>query len=477
MKFNPPCSYIKDIYESADSVIGTNITLWGHVRSIRTQSGLTFITIYDGSHIKPFQAIVDSSKFETEKSKEIGDICGNIHSGSFIKIKGIIVKSPAKGQSIEMLINDLELSGKVIDTNTYLPLVKNVQLDLLRGKNAYIRPKFQTYMSVYSIRDNVDKFINEFMRFHSFKKLDPNILSSNDCEGAGEMFNIITNKSEDEFFGKKVGLTVSSQLQLEALIPCAVGVYTMNKSFRAEKSKTTRHLAEFTHLEWESKFIPDIKSLMDFNEDMIRTIIDRTLKECNEELQNLNQFISKGIIKRLEHFIKEDFGRISYTEAIEIIDRDKDIIKKLYTDIESIPIWGDDLGSRCERYLAEHIYKKPLFVFNYPRELKSFYMKINPIDENGRYTVQGCDLLIPFMGELIGSSVREENYDTLLDEIKRRDMDTNKLDWYLDLRKNGGCITSGAGMGFDRLIQIICYMDSNIRDVVPFPISYKECEF
>jgi len=458
-KFSLPCSLIKDLYANEADSIGKICSLWGHVRAIRQQAGRTFITIYDGSHVKPFQGISNED-------------CTKIHTGAFLILTGEIVQSPAKGQTIEMLISQVELKGPVVDSATYLPLVKSVSLDLLRGKNAYLRPKFQTYSAVYRIRDTADKIINEFMRGHHFLKLDPNILSSSDCEGAGEMFQV-TNA--DHFFGKPVGLTVSSQLQLEALVPCAVGVYTLNKSFRAEKSSTARHLAEFTHLEWESKFVPDLTRLMDFNEDLVTTVIRRILLECDAELNVLNQFVSKGILDRLNGFVQTDFARISYTEAIDILTRDKTEILKMYPDMDDLPHWGDDLNARCERYLAEVIYKRPTFVYNYPRDLKSFYMKGNPADEQGRFTVQGCDLLMPFMGELIGSSVREENYDVIVAEMKRRGL--TGLDWYIDLRKNGGCSTSGSGMGFDRLIQVLCYTESNIRDVVPFPVTYGDCSF
>jgi asparaginyl-tRNA synthetase len=312
--------------------------------------------------------------------------------------------------------------------------------------------------------------VEEFLRGHGFKHLDPNVLTASDCEGAGEMFTV--GASIPDFFGgKRVGLTVSSQLQLEALVPVGSGVYTLNKSFRAEKSNTSRHLAEFTHLEWESKVVDTLDRLMDFNEDLIVSVLQRVLAECSGELATLNSFVSKGIVARLEGYLKGEFARISYTEAIALLERDRDQFP------EGIPKWGDDLGSRYERYLAEVVFGKPVFVYNYPRDLKSFYMKQNPVDESGRVTVQGCDLLMPYMGELIGSSVREENADRLVAEMGRRGMEVGSLAWYVDLRKNGGCRTSGAGIGFERLLQVICFMESNIRDVIPFPVAYGECGF
>jgi len=488
-KFKPVCSFINDLYNNDANVIDTEHELWVNIKNVREQSNLIFIGVYDGTHIKPFQLIID-----IEKNPEVEDFRGKLHTGAYIKVKGKIVKSPAKGQTIEMLVTSLNLEGSIRDTNSYLPLVKGVNLDILRGKNSYLRPKFQTYQAVYTIVDKVDQFVNDFMRNINFKKIDPNILSLSECEGAGEMF-VVTNMLKDDikevpvlpngkidyskdFFNKKVGLTVSSQLQLEALCPMGKGVYTMNKSFRAEKSKTSRHLCEFTHFEFETRLINTVEDLMNFEEDLITNIIKRTLVECKDELESLNSFVSKGIVNRLEGFVKEDFARTSYTNAVDIITRDVENIKKIYELNDSdIPKWGDDLGGKCERYLAEHIFKKPVFVYNYPLELKSFYMKQNKPDENSRLTVGAVDLLIPNLGELIGSSLRENDYDKLVNEMDRRQMDKSSLQWYIDLRKNGSMSTAGAGVGMNRLWQMLCYMDSNIRDVTPFAVSFEECYF
>lgn len=457
-KFTPPCTYIRNI------ATYTQQEVWGHVRSMRTQGTLGFLTVYDGTSAHPLQCIIN---FQTHPN--LAKL--PLHAGAFVKVRGLVVPSPAKGQVVELQVDMLDVVGPVIDTDAYLPLVKGVSLDTLRGSNAYLRPKFQTFLAVYTIRDRALQFIEEFLRSHGFKHLDPNILTASDCEGAGEMFTVAA--SIPEFFGanKRVGLTVSSQLQLEALTPVGAGVYTLNKSFRAEKSNTSRHLAEFTHLEWESKIVDTLTRLMDFNEDLITTVLQRTLEECKGELATLNSFVSKGILARLESWVKSDFARISYTEAIALLQRDVALLP------EGVPRWGDDLGSRNERHLAEAVFGKPVFVYDYPRDLKSFYMKQNAPDAEGRITVQGCDLLMPFMGELVGSSVREENANVLLEEMGRRGMDPTSLGWYIDLRRNGGCRTSGAGIGFERLLQILCFMESNIRDVTPFPIANGECEY
>ncbi len=489
-KFNPKCSFIKDLYklseENLSEILDKTYELWGHVKNIREQSNLIFISLYDGTHITPFQLILDLVKYD-----KLNEYKSVIYPGAYIKVQGIIVKSPAKGQLIEMQVTDLNHAGPVVDNTNYLPLVKKITLDTLRGKNIYLRPKFQTYQAVYSIIDKTDKFINDFMRHFEFKKIDPNILTGSDCEGAGEMF-VVTNLLKDnisdipttkdgkidyskDFFNKKVGLTVSSQLQLETLCPMGKGVYTMNKSFRAEKSKTSRHLAEFTHLEVESKLITDVSELMNFEEDLLTYIIKRTLDECKTELEYLNSYTSKGIIDKLNSFIKEDFGRITYTDAIKIVQRDKDKIKKIYDFNETIN-WGDDLGSYCERYIAEYIFGKPVFIYNYPKKLKSFYMKQNLEPDTEFQTVAAVDLIVNKIGEVAGGSIRESNYDLLIKEMDERNM-SSSLPWYTDLRKNGSMVTGGMGFGVSRIVQMLCYMDSNIRDATPFPVAYTEADF
>ncbi len=490
-KFKPSCSFISDLYHLAkndiNNIIDKEYELWGNVKNVREQSSLIFITIYDGTHITPFQLILD-----LEKNPELMAHKGKVHAGAYIKVKGIVVKSPAKGQLIEMQVNKVILEGVVRDALTYLPLVKGVNLDTLRGKNTYLRPKFQTYQAVYTIVDKVDQFVNDFMRELEFKKIDPNIITLSDCEGGGEAFCVTTMLSDNikdipvtndgkidyskDFFGKKASLTVSSQLQLEALCPMGKGVYTLNPSFRAEKSLTRRHMACFTHFELESKLLTNIDELMNLEEDLVKYIISKTLVECKEELETLNNFISKGIINRLESLIKDDFARVSYTEAIEIAKKNKAEINTLYGLEEDI-IWGMDLGNSIERYLSEHIYKRPVFIHSYPKALKSFYMKQNENEEPGRETVQAVDLICNGVGEIIGSSIREENYEKLLNAMTERKMNIEPLQWYLDLRKNGSMRTGGLGLGLQRVIQILCYMDSNIRDVTPFPVCYKELEF
>ncbi len=284
-----------------------------------------------------------------------------------------------------------------------------------------------------------------------------------------------TNLYNKDFFGKKSYLTVSSQLQLEALCAGLSRVYTLNPSFRAEESKTNRHLACFTHLEYEIAFI-DLNQLMDFSEHLVKYVIKNILIDCKSEYDNLNKFVSIGIIDKLKNIINKPFERITYSKAIELIELNKTKILKTYSKEvfdKDISHWGDDLGSYCEKYICDYIYEKPVLVYNYPKDLKSFYMKLN--DDNK--TVQSCDLLCNQLGELIGSSIREDDYDKLIQRMDDKNMDKSVLQWYTDLRKNSTFSHGGAGLGLDRLVNFCCLMNGNIRDVVPFPVAYGECNY
>lgn len=449
----------------------------GWVRDLRIQTNMAFMTLYDGSCYNNLQIIINKDN--------IPDIFNSLENlrGGCITIIGNIIKSPAKEQLLEMQCTNIKNINIVTDKSSLL-LAKKVQLDTLRH-HQHIKSRFKSYQYIYKIRSTLLKNIHKFFEDNRFYNLDPNIITTSDCEGAGEAFTITTidslsntnleDKYKKDFFEKHAFLTVSSQLQLEALTSGLSRVYTLNPSFRAEKSKTKRHLACFTHLEWEIAFI-DINQLMDFSENLLKTIVSKTLQECHMEYSELNKFLSKGIQNKLKNIIDNDFKRISYCEAINIIQDNKNKILKKYKNeitLDMIPKWGDDLGSYCERFIAEEIYNKPIFVYNYPKDLKSFYMKLN--DDNK--TVQAVDLLLPNLGELIGSSIREENYDKLIKLMNDKNMDKSKLEWYTELRNNGTFFHGGAGLGFDRLVNFCTLMDGNIRDVVPFPVAYQECNY
>lgn len=470
----------------------------GWVRDFRSQTDNAFISIYDGSTSETFQLVCS-------RDKTIGfDTLDNLR-GATVKAKGLVIKSPAKGQLIEMVCETIEPIGLIQDKNSII-LAKSVNLETLRS-HQHLRARFRSFGYIYKIRSILLKHIHQFFHSNRFYNLDPNIITTSDCEGGGEAFTITTldtnkivkqlkeeytdiiqkyNKPEtqlyetedyhkNDFFHKQAYLTVSSQLQLEALSAGLSRVYTLNPSFRAEKSRTKRHLGCFTHLEWEIAFI-DISQLMDFSEALIKYVISQTLEECKKEYEELNKFLSKGIIDKLYGVISQPFERITYDKAIQLVEEHKKQILKTYskeiTESE-IPVWGDDVGSYCEKYICDNIYSKPVFVYNYPIELKSFYMKAN---EDGR-TCQAVDLLCPQLGELIGSSIREDNYGKLLERMDAKSMDKSILQWYIDLRKNSTFPHGGAGLGFDRLVNFCSLMDGNIRDVVPFPVAYEECEY
>jgi asparaginyl-tRNA synthetase len=495
-------------------------TISGWVREFRSQTENVFISLTDGSTHSSLQVFASKSVIPDFDNLE------NIR-GACIQVSGHVVKSPAKGQLIELVASNIKIIGEVQDKKSIL-LAKKVNLETLRGFQ-HLRSRFRSYNYIYKIRSTLLKNIHEFFHLNNFYNLDPNVITTSDCEGAGEVFTItslniqdvktqteiateytvlnkhldawaghcITDVNEEkklydalenkniltdnvykkDFFEKQAFLTVSSQLQLEALCAGLSRVYTLNPSFRAEKSRTKRHLCSFTHLEWEIAFI-DINDLMNFSQSLIKYVIGKTLTECAGEYAELDSFMSKGIIDKLTGFINCEFERITYTKAIELIELNKKSILKKFSKegmgIKDIPAWGDDLGSFCERFICEEIYKKPTFIYDYPKDLKSFYMKQSEDDSR---CVNAVDLVLPYLGELIGSSIRENSYEKLVDAMEKRGMDKSKLEWYLELRRVGGCITGGAGLGFDRLVNVCTLMDGNIRDVVPFPVAYQECDY
>ena len=480
-------------YESATYSKEWEVQGW--VRDFRSQTDNAFVSIYDGSTSETFQLICS-------RDKTFGfDTLDNLR-GATVRAKGFVIKSPAKGQLIEMVCETIEPIGLVQDKNSII-LAKSVNLETLRV-HQHLRTRFRSFGYIYKIRSTLLKYIHHFFHSNRFYNLDPNIITTSDCEGGGEAFTITTldtneliKKAEnkfneknskldtklmsefdvykDDFFHKRAYLTVSSQLHLETLTPGLSRVYTLNPSFRAERSRTKRHLGCFTHLEWEIAFI-DINQLMDFSEALVKYVISQTLAECEKEYEELNKFLSKGIIDKLQGVISQPFERITYDKAIQLVQKHKQQILKTYpkeiTEAE-IPIWGDDVGSYCEKYICDHIYSKPVFVYNYPIEQKSFYMKAN---EDNR-TCQAVDLLCPQLGELIGSSIREDEHHKLVERMDTKSMDKSILQWYIDLRKNSTFPHGGAGLGFDRLVNFCSLMDGNIRDVVPFPVAFEECDY
>jgi asparaginyl-tRNA synthetase len=466
-----------DINKIDISLLNETIVVNGWVRNKRIQANLAFVEMFDGSTSKTIQV--------TTENKEFIEKLNTLSIGSSLSVLGTVVLIPNSTNCVELRLYSIEHIGLIHDPLTYILNAKKMSLEILRDHQD-VRVKTRTLNAVYRIRSGLSKATHDFFDMLGAKHLNPNIVTTSDCEGAGEVFTItnmlhknnnipVIDKTNEidytkDFFEKHAFLTVSSQLQLELLCAGLSKVWTSNKSFRSEKSRTSRHLAEFEHIEWEFAWTC-LGDLMDISEHYTQYCFMRILDNHMDDLEELNKFTSKGIIDKLKSFCSKTYQRISYDDAIQIIiENEKEIIDKY--KLTSIPKWGDDLGSECEKYIAEVKFNSPVFVYNYPKDLKSFYMKQN--DDNR--TVQGCDLLIPGLGELIGSSVREHDYDKLMKIVDERKMDIKPIQWYIDLRRNGSTPTAGAGLGFDRLVRICTGME-NIRDAVCFPVAYQECKF
>ena len=452
-------SSLNSILKNYEQYIGNSIIINGWVLTTRSQKEITFIKINDGSCSEGMQIISDN---DTNKYT----------IGSSLQVEGILIKSPATGQLVELQAKNIKIIGTCDDS---YPLSKTkMNLDYLRNY-AHLISRTSTFGSVFRIKSAISVATTLFFDKKGFLHLDPNIITINECEGGAGVFQITENdisipsklKSIEKYdwsqdhFGKPTYLTVSSQLQLEALA-CSLGsVYTTNKSFRSEHSTTNKHLSEFTHLEIEACFIT-LDDLMQIGEDYIKYIGKYLMENCLSDIDNLGKFISPGLKDKINHIINSEFQRIKYKDAIELA-------QKLGKTIS----YGDDLSSEVENCLTEH-FNKPVFVYNWPIKIKSFYMKQ---DEEDVQLCNNFDLLMPYkVGELIGGSMREDNLDKLLSIMKNKNVSEESMKFYTDLRKYGSVPHGGFGLGFDRITMLYTGME-NIRDTVPFPISYKNCNY
>ena len=448
---------------------GKNITVMGWVRSHRSSKAVDFIALNDGSTIKNIQVVVSPEVMDAEQLK-------SITTGACIRTTGTLVESQGAGQSVEVQAQEIEIYG--LCPSDY-PMQKKGQSFEYMRQYAHMRLRTNTFGAVFRIRHNMAIAVHRYFHEHGFYYFHTPIITASDAEGAGEMFQVTTldldrvAKSgtveyEKDFFGKKTSLTVSGQLEGELGATALGAVYTFGPTFRAENSNTPRHLAEFWMIEPEVAFMEQ-EELMDLEEDFIKYCVNWALTNCKDDLEFLNNMIDKSLIETLESVVKESFVRLTYTEGIKILEEAVKAGRKFEFPVKG---WGMDLSSEHERYLVEEHFKRPVIMTDYPAEIKAFYMKKNP---DGR-TMQGTDVLFPRIGEIIGGSVREENEEKLLDELKRRDMDKNSYTWYLDTRKYGSCPHAGFGLGFERLILFVTGMQ-NIRDVIPFPRTPKNAEF
>ena len=460
---------IVDVLKRED--YGTIVNVKGWVRSKRSSKSVNFIALNDGSIIKNVQIVADVEKFDEEMFKLIT-------TGACLSVNGILVKSPGEGQASEIQATEIEVLGTC--PNDY-PMQKKGQSFEFMRQHAHLRLRTNTFGAVFRIRHNMAIAIHKFFHDRGFFYFHSPIITASDCEGAGQMFQVTTKNLydlkkdengsiiyDDDFFGKSTSLTVSGQLEGELGATALGQIYTFGPTFRAENSNTPRHLAEFWMIEPEVAFI-DLQDLMDLEEEFIKYCVQWALDNCKDDLEFLNKMIDKTLLERLNSVVSTDFVRLPYTEGIKILEEAMASGKKKF----EFPVyWGCDLASEHERYLVEEHFKKPVIMTDYPKEIKAFYMKIN---EDGK-TVQGTDVLFPQIGEIIGGSVREENYEKLMGEIEERQIPMKDMWWYLDTRKFGTCPHGGFGLGFERLILFVTGMQ-NIRDVIPFPRTPKTADF
>lgn len=458
--------FIKDIFSKKP--INSQITVKGWIRTKRESKNFCFVEINDGSCLKNLQVIID------DKLDDYNDMIPLITTGASIEISGKLVESPGQKQNIELKASKIKVIGNA-PADDYVLQKKRHTFEYLRTI-AHLRPRTNTFGAIARVRNAMSYAIHKFFQERNFIYVHTPIITSSDCEGAGEMFQVTTlplekvplleNKTDysKDFFSKKASLTVSGQLEGETYA-CALGnIYTFGPTFRAEHSNTTRHLAEFWMIEPEMAFC-DIDENMDTAEEFLKFILNYVLENCEEDMDFFNTRIDNSIINNLQNIIKEKFIRIKYTEAIQELEKSK-------VNFEFPVKWGIDLQSEHEKFLTENVYKKPVIITDYPKEIKAFYMKMNEDNK----TVRAMDVLVPRLGEIIGGSEREDNEKKLINRIKEMNLNPDDYWWYLELRKFGSTPHSGFGLGFERLIQFITGMQ-NIRDVIPFPRAFKSIDF
>ncbi|WP_246541245.1 asparagine--tRNA ligase [Peptoniphilus ovalis] len=458
---------IRDIFTNPDGFIDKDIKLEGWIKTSRASKNFGFIELTDGTSFNTIQVVYGK---DIENFAEID----KYPISSTLEIEGKLVKSPGKDQSLE--IQAKNVNPLCVSDASYPLQKKRHTMEYLR-KIAHLRPRSNTFNAVFRVRSLIAYAIHKFFQEKGFVYVHAPIITTSDAEGAGEMFQVTTldiealAKSEPtevdyskDFFDKKTHLTVSGQLEAEAFAQSFKNIYTFGPTFRAENSNTQRHAAEFWMIEPEMAFA-DLNVNMDVSEEMLKYIINYVLENAKEEMKFFNKFIDEGLLERLENVVNNEFARITYTEAIEILEKaDREF---------NYPVsWGIDLQTEHERYITEEVYKKPVFVTDYPKEIKAFYM----FENEDKKTVAAMDLLVPGVGEIIGGSQREHRLDVLEEKMRNIGMDMDTYDWYLDLRRYGSVVHSGYGLGFERAVMYITGM-KNIRDVIPFPRTVGNAEF
>ncbi len=457
---------VRELYREKEKYIGKEVTVGGWIRSIRDSKTFGFIVVNDGTFFEPLQ-IVYSDKLENFEQ------ISKLNVGSAIVARGTIVATPEAKQPFEMQAEEVFVEGA--STADYPLQKKRHSFEYLRTIS-HLRPRTNTFQAVFRVRSLIAYAIHTFFMERGFVYVHTPLITGSDCEGAGEMFQVTTldlgnmPKTEDgsidfaqDFFGKPTNLTVSGQLNVETYAFAFKNVYTFGPTFRAENSNTTRHAAEFWMIEPEMAFA-DLKDDMILAEAMLKHIIRYVLENAKEEMNFFNQFVDKGLIERLQHVLNSDFGHVTYTEAVEILEKHND-------EFEYKVFWGCDLQTEHERFLTEKEFKRPVFVTDYPKEIKAFYMKLN---EDGK-TVAAMDCLVPGIGEIIGGSQREDQLELLESRMEELGLRKEDYGFYLDLRKYGSVRHAGFGLGFERCVMYLTGM-GNIRDVIPFPRTVKNCD-
>ena len=457
---------IKELFRNKEAYANQEITVGGWVRSNRASKAFGFLVVNDGTFFEPLQVVYG------DKLDNFAEL-GKINVGAAVIVKGTLVPTPQAKQPYEIQAEEVVIEGA--SAPDYPLQKKRHSFEYLRTIS-HLRPRTNTFQAVFRVRSLAAYAIHKFFQERGFVYVNTPLITGSDCEGAGEMFQVTTldlnniPKTEDgavdftqDFFNKPTNLTVSGQLNGETYAMAFKNIYTFGPTFRAENSNTTRHAAEFWMIEPEIAFA-DLKDDMILAENMLKYVINYVLENAPEEMAFFNQFVDKGLIERLQHVANSDFGHVTYTEAIEILEKHND-------EFEYKVHWGSDLQTEHERYLTEVEFKRPVFVTDYPKEIKAFYMKLN---EDGK-TVAAMDCLVPGIGEIIGGSQREDDYELLVQRMKECGLNEEDYGFYLDLRKYGSAKHAGFGLGFERCVMYLTGM-GNIRDVIPFPRTVNNCE-
>ncbi|WP_313578764.1 asparagine--tRNA ligase [Lacrimispora sp.] len=457
---------VRQIYKDKESLLNTQVTIGGWVRSLRDSKSFGFIVLNDGTYFETLQVVYhDTMENFSEISK--------LNVGTAVIVTGTLVPTPDAKQPFEIQADKIIVEGT--STPDYPLQKKRHSFEYLRTIS-HLRPRTNTFQAVFRVRSLIAYAIHQFFQERDFVYVHTPIITGSDCEGAGEMFQVTTMDLTDipktkegsvdftqDFFGKPTNLTVSGQLNAETYAMAFRNVYTFGPTFRAENSNTTRHAAEFWMIEPEMAFA-DLDDNMELAEAMLKYVIRFVLEHAPEEMNFFNQFVDKELLNRLNHVLNSEFARVTYTEAIELLEKHNE-------EFDYKVFWGCDLQTEHERYLTEQLYKKPVFVTDYPKEIKAFYMKLNPDNK----TVAAVDCLVPGIGEIIGGSQREDSYDKLVARMDELGLEKEDYEFYLDLRKYGSTRHAGFGLGFERCVMYLTGM-GNIRDVVPFPRTVNNCE-